>query len=67
MTDPRSRINGKNNMLFQHMIFMIPDMIFRIPDMIRSETDLIQGIKWVGNVYYIPRWMYNMIILSDQM
>jgi hypothetical protein len=54
-------------MSFQHMIFMIPDMIFRIPDMIRSGQDLIQGIKWVGNVYYIPRWMYNMIILSDQM
>jgi hypothetical protein len=54
-------------MSFQHMIFMIPDIISRIPDCIRSGPDLIQGIKWVGNVYYIPRWMYNMLILSDQM
>jgi hypothetical protein len=42
-------------------------MIFRISDFIQSGLDLIQGIKWVGNVYYIPRWMYNMLILSDQM
>ena len=54
-------------MSFQHMIFMIPDIIFRIPDCIRSGPDLIQGIKWVENVYYIPGWMYNMLILSDQM
>nr|YP_001152056.1 ORF60a [Pinus koraiensis]ABP35302.1 ORF60a [Pinus koraiensis] len=60
-------MNGKKSMSFQHMIFMIPDIISRIPDCIRSGPDLIQGIKWVENVYYIPGWMYNMLILSDQM